>query len=174
MTGAAALLQPAVEGMQWVTLHTKPRCEKKLQLLARTRDCQTFLPCIERVHNYGNRQREFSVPMFTGYLFACVRSEDLVWFRQNPHVANLIEVVGEAQFLEPLRAVADALEGGVPVEVLPYLQPGNPVRITGGPMKGLEAVVAEVKGDNKVVLQFEMIQQSVAMEIPVAYLKSLS
>jgi len=166
------LLQPAPAGWQWVVLHTKPRCEKKLQLMGRMKEAKSFLPTLRRVHNYGARVRNFDVPMFTGYLFSMIRSEDKSWFRQNPYVANLMEVAREESLLGPLRAIASSLAAGQELEVLDYLQAGKPVRITGGPMKGLEAVIAEVKGQNKVLLNLELIQQSVIMEIDSAYLKS--
>jgi transcription antitermination factor NusG len=167
-----ALLTPAPPDQRWVVLHTRPRCEKKLVHHARLRPCRTYLPTTRRAHNYGRRVREYDVPLINGYVFACVQNEDLTWFRNNPYVANLLEVPDEAQFLAPLRAMADALSRGLDMEVLPYLKPGKTIVIIGGPMKGLEAVIAEVKGKNKVILQLELIRQSVALEIDTAWIKS--
>ncbi len=165
------LLRPAPPGWQWVVLHTKPRCEKKIQLMGRMKEAVTYLPTLRRVHNYGARVRHFDVPMFTGYVFSMIRSDDKTWFRQNPYVANLMEVAREASLLGPLRAIASSLAAGQELEVLDYLQPGKPVRITGGPMKGLEAVIAEVRGKDKIILHLELIQQSVVLEISAAYVK---
>lgn len=167
-------LRPAPEGWQWVVFHSKPRCEKKVESLQRQRPAEIFLPTLERVHNYGGRKRVNQIPMFPGYVFGMIRSEDLRWFRQNANVANILTVVDEAHFLEPLRAVALALQAGMSMEVFPELEPGRAVQITGGPMKGLEAEVAEVRGKNTVFIRLEMIQQTVAMEIDLAYLKLLS
>jgi len=156
-----------------VVLHSKPRCEKKIQLLNRQRPAHIFLPCVERVHNYGGRHRAYLIPMFTGYVFARIRREDKVWFRQNQNVANVIEVLNEDRFLSPLRAIAEALREGLDLEVLPALQPGSKVLVTGGPLKGLEAEIIELKGARRVVLHLELIQKSVAMEIDVSYLKAV-
>jgi len=166
------LLAPAGPDEQWVVLHTRPRCEKKLRDHARLKECRIYLPTIRRAHNYGNRVRENEVPFFNGYVFACIRKDEKSWFRYNPYVANVLEVMKEPPFLGALRAVATALAQGLELEVLPFLQPGNKVLIIGGPMKGLEAVIADVKGKNKVLLHLELIQQSVVMEIDSAYLKS--
>jgi len=76
-----------------------------------------------------------------------------------------------ALFLAPLRVMAEALCQGLEMEVLPYLKPGKTVIIRSGPMKGLEAVIAEIKGKNKVILQLELIQQSVALEIDTSWIK---
>ncbi|MGA0369180.1 MAG: hypothetical protein ACO3N7_06985, partial [Kiritimatiellia bacterium] len=130
-----------------------------------------YLPCIERVHTYGARKRVNWVPMFTGYVFGMIQKEDRNWFRQNPNVANIIEVVDEEKFLVPLRAIAKALAEGMNIEVFPQMAPGKKVMIIGGSMKGLEAEVVEIRGVKTVLLRLEMIQKSVAMEIDVAYLK---
>lgn len=172
MTDPLDILRPSPEGRMWVVLHTRPRCEKKLMVHARQRDAVTWLPVVRRVHNYGKRVRHYDVPLFGGYLFAQIDADDKAWFRGTPYTANLIEARDEEKLLAPLRAVAEALRAEVPVEVLPFLQPGKTVRIVGGPMKGTEAVVAEVKGQNRVILHLELLQQSVAMEIDPAYLKA--
>lgn len=167
------LLQPSPGGWQWVVVHARPRCEKKVEALRRLKPARIFLPTLERVHNYGNRVRVNHIPMFPGYVFAMIQTVDKPWFRQNNQVANLLEVPDEAKFLRPLRAVAEAMRSGMELEVLPFVKPGQKVRITGGPMKGLEAEITEVRGKNKVVLRLELIQQSVALEIAVSYLKAV-
>lgn len=168
------MLTPAGEGRQWVVLHTKPRCEKKVLVLRAQRPADMFLPCLERVHNYGARERRYEVPMFTGYVFAKIMREDQRWFRQNHNVANVIEVENEDRLLEPLRAIATALSAGTPMEVLPTLRPGQRIRVTGGSMKGLETDIVEINGENRIVIHVEMIQQSVALEIDPAYVKPLT
>ena len=165
-------LQPSPGGRQWVVLHTRPRCEKKLVRHSRQRDAIAWLPTVRRVHNYGKRVRHHDVPLFNGYVFAQIDTQDRDWFRGSPYTANLIEVRHEMRLLAPLRAVAEALRAEVPVEVLPFLQPGRTVKIIGGPMKGAEAVIAEIKGKHRVILHLELIQQSVAMEIDPAYLQA--
>lgn len=167
-------LNPSPEGWQWVVFHSKPRCEKKVESLQRQRPAHIFLPCLERIHNYGARKRVNQIPMFTGYVFGMIQKEERRWFMQNANVANILEVVDEKHFLIPLRAIATALEEGMNLEVFPDFTPGRKVQITGGPMKGLEAEVKEIKGKSTVLLRLDMIQQTVAMEIDMAYLKLLS
>lgn len=168
-----ALLTPAPPHHQWVVLHTRPRCEKKLVQHARQRPCRTWLPTTRRAHNYGKRVREFDVPLINGYVFACIDINDAVWFRNNPYVANLLTVPNEEEFLSPLRFMAEALVNGREIDVIPYLQPGKKILIIGGAMKGLEAVIAEIRGKNKVILHLELIQQSVALEIDASWIKGL-
>jgi transcription antitermination factor NusG len=168
------ILTPATEGEQWVVLHSKPRCEKKVVALQALHPADMFLPCVKRAHNYGARVRTYEIPMFTGYVFAKLRDEDKSWYRQNHQVANLIEITDERKLLEPLRAIATALEAGAEMEVLPFLKPGQRIRVTGGSLKGLETEIIEIRGEKRIVIQVEMIQQSVALEMDPAYIKAIT
>ncbi|WFB36587.1 transcription termination/antitermination NusG family protein [Kiritimatiellota bacterium B12222] len=167
-------LHPAPEGWQWVVFHSKPRCEKKIASLQRLRPAKIFLPCLERIHNYDGRTRTNHIPMFTGYVFGMIQKQDRRWFQQNPNVANVIEVVHETSFLHPLRTIALAQQAGLALEVYPDFSPGRKVEIIGGPMKGLEAEVTEIKGKKTLWIRLDLIQQSVAMEIDISYLKLLN
>lgn len=163
---------PAGEQEQWVVLHTRPRCEKKLIQHAALQPAFLYVPTLRRAHNYGRRVREYDVPLFHGYVFAKIQREHRAWFRNNPYVANLLEVTREREFLLTLQSLAEALTAGLEMEVLPYLKAGKKIIVTGGPMKGLEAVIAEVKGGSRVLLHLELIQKTVAMEIDTAYIKA--
>lgn len=165
------LLTPAPPGWQWNVLHAKPRCEKKVAALPAQKEAALYLPTIPRVHNYGNRERTYDVPLFPGYVFGKMPIEHVSWYRSHHSVANVIEVVDEEKLLRPLRSVAEALEAGMEVEVLPPMGPGTRVQVTGGKLKGLEAEVQEVSGSKRVTLRLEMIQKTVAIEIDVQYLK---
>jgi transcription antitermination factor NusG len=166
-------LTPAPEGWQWKVIHAKPRCEKKVAALPMLKEAEIYLPCTQRVHNYGKRERRYEVPLFTGYVFGRMPLEHIGWYRNNSNVANVIDVVNEQKLLEPLRAIATSLEAGLELDVLPHLGPGTRVLITGGSLKGLETEVQEVSGTNKVIIQLELIQKSVAVEVDVQYLKVL-
>jgi transcription antitermination factor NusG len=85
-------------------------------------------------------------------------------------VANLLDVVDQEKLVEQLRQINHALTVGEVVEVMPYLETGRPIRVTGGVMKGLEGVVSRVKGKTRVIINVDMIRQSVAVEVDSAWL----
>ena len=58
-----------------------------------------------------------------------------------------------------------ALQSGADVEVFSYLVEGARVRVRSGPLKGLEGVVKSTENGSQVVLNIDMIQQSVAMKV---------
>ena len=149
----------------WMVAHARPRAEKRISMVCRSRSMPFYLPLRERTHTYGQRRRIFSSPLFPGYVFCCGSVQDRIWLRQNQHVANLLEVADQQALLTQLRQVELALAGGHIIEVLPYLEAGKRVRVIAGPLKGLEGVVVRGKGTSRIVLNVDMIQQAIVTEI---------
>lgn len=152
-------------GHAWVVVHTRPRCEKKLAEAARRQTILTYLPVHRRTHQYGVRERTFTSPMFPGYLFAYPHVVGRRWLMQNRHAANLLEVSDQRQLVEQLRQLHTALQSGHLMEVLPYLESGRRVRVLAGPLRGLEGMIVRVKGQTRMVLNVDMIRESVSVEV---------
>jgi transcription antitermination factor NusG len=166
----ADILKAPAANHFWVVLHTRPRCEKKVVEYCRRSGYPVYLPLRQKTHRYGARERAFLSPLFPGYAFCVLSAAERTSVRQSRHVANLLEVLDQARLLEQLRQVQQALSAGDVVSVLPYLEKGRAVRVTGGAMKGLEGIVLRVKGRTRVVLNVDMIRQSVAVEVDSALL----
>lgn len=157
----------------WAVLHTRPRCEKKVMGLFMQEGICTYAPMMIRSHQYGVRERENEIPVFSGYVFCAYEKEKQGWIRQNQYVANLLPVQSPAVMVEQLAQIELALNEGQDAEVYTYLVEGNRVRIRSGPMKGVEGVIQQVRGQSKVVLNLELIQQSVAMEVDASLLEPI-
>ncbi len=154
----------------WVVLHTRPRCEKKAVDFCRRNHCPVYLPLRKKVHRYGSRERPFWSPLFPGYVFCMVTQAQKILVRQNQYVANVLEVIDQGTLVEQLRQIREALSVGDVADVLPYLARGKRVSVRGGVFRGLEGVVIRVKGKTRVILNVDMINQSVAVEVESAYL----
>jgi len=158
-------LLPAGEGCAWVVVHSRPRAEKKITAFCDLQHFNSYLPLHEKTHTYGSRKRIYALPLFTGYVFCCVDARGRSLLKQNRHVANVLDVCDQAALLAQLNQVRQALAAGKIVEVLPYLEAGSRVRVTAGPLKGLEGVVMRVKGGMRIVLNVDMIMQAVVAEV---------
>ena len=158
-------LQPAPPGQHWFVLHARPRCEKKVDTYARQQGARVFLPLRRRSHRYGARLRTFTSPLFTGYLFACGDDPLKARLRQNRHVARLLDVADQQGLLTQLAQIRTALEAGDLVEVLPYLEIGRRVRVSQGALRGLEGIVQKVRDRTRIVINLDIIRESVAVEI---------
>lgn len=157
-------------GRLWSVIHTRPRCEKKIADFCARGGMPVYLPLRRKVHHYGTRERSFWSPLFPGYAFCVASPMEQSTLRQNRHVANLLEVVDQETLVGQLRQIHQALTAGDVVEVMPYLEAGKRVRVVGGAFKGFEGFVVRVKGRTRVIINVDMIRQSVAVEVDTAYL----
>lgn len=159
------VLQTDRPGVACVVLHTRPRCEKRVAVHCRQSGVPCYLPLYTRTHRYGGRVREFSSPLFPGYVFAVADPQGRMMLSQNRYVANMLKVIDEDVLHGQLKQIHRALQGGDVLEVMPYLQEGRRVQVRHGPLRGLEGLVVRMKGSTRVVVNVDMISQSVAVEV---------
>ncbi|MGA1273916.1 MAG: transcription termination/antitermination protein NusG [Burkholderiaceae bacterium] len=145
----------------WYVAQTKPRQEHIAELnLARQR-YEVLLPLIPRLRNSKTRLIEKEEPLFPGYIF--FRPEhsqhSLSPARSTTGIARLVRFgieyarLRESAMNEIMSFVQTQLSD--PVEATrraKRLDIGAQVRITGGPMVGLEGLVSRVASDRIIVL----------------------
>lgn len=159
------------EGEEWVILHVRPRAEKKACAAFEREGAAMYLPLRRRDHQYGSRKRAFWVPLFPGYVFGRFDVKALSLLKGSAHVANVLRVPDQVGLVHQLQQIQRALAVDEWVEVMPFLEKGRPVRVTGGPFKGVEGIVERLDKKTKVIISIEMIQQSVCMEVDSAYIE---
>jgi transcription antitermination factor NusG len=86
---------------------------------------------------------------------------------QIPSVARFVSFNGTPAVLpeaEITRLMA-GLKDGLQAAPHPYLTAGRRVRITHGPLEGLEGIVIRKKNDWRFVLSLDLIQRSIRLDI---------
>lgn len=161
-------LAPAAEGSEWFCLHTRSRREKRVATDCSLRQIPFFLPLRQSVKRYNGRAYVFDVPLFSGYLFCAATTEQKYALLDTGHLAQIIEVPDQAGLLNDLNQISLALERNAPLEPFPYLKRGVRVRITDGPMSGIEGIVSERRRKFRVILNVDLLHQAVALEIDAA------
>ena len=156
---------------EWVVCHVRPRCEKKLAAYCATENIGVFLPTLISEKTYGNRKRTHTLPLFSGYLFARAPLELHAKIRQNQNCANLLQVVDQKSFQHRMQHLHQALQTNVSVEVVPYIVKGKKVKITQGPFLGIEGIISEIHGQDHIIVNIDLIQQSVAFKADWSMLK---
>ena len=126
---------------------------------------EATLPCYDSAHKYRGKTVVFRKPLFPGYVFLRLKSEQRATIRQNEHVANLLEVVDQATFQMQLDYILIALESKVGVRLAPAIGQGMRVRIKSGPLQGIEGLVETRYGMATVLLRLDFINQAAAVKI---------
>ncbi len=158
---------------RWFVCHTKPRCEKKFSALLKAEGFEHYLPLVTSVKRYGKSTKRFTKPLFPGYVFARIVLGDKPRIYQQDLLARAIPVEHEALFVRQLEDVRTIVASGLELTVRPLMKRGTRVRVSSGPLWGLEGVVDDPANPQGIVLSVDVLQQGLLVKMPLESLEIL-
>ncbi len=164
----AAEAIPEVTAGRWCVAHTKPRNEKALAQNLEALQILNYLPLrahTTRSPNTGRLTRSI-VPVFTGYLFFNGTEEQRQLALNTNRIANTLDVPNQDQLIGELRQIQKALSVDTDIEWRAGAGIGDWVRVTFGPLAGLEGVVCRRLSRWRLALNVQMLSQSISIEVP--------
>lgn len=162
----------------WYVLQCKPReCERAMVQLA-NQGYVAFLPTLRREVIRRGQRAVISEPLFPHYIFVQLSATEDNWapIRSTRGVAKVLRfgdlplAVPEA-IVRALQTREQAQDAGEETAAALFAQ-GQSVRISEGPLAGLEAVVAARDGTERVVLLLTLLHQQQRVNLPIAAIKA--
>jgi len=164
---------PDFAGPRWFVCHTKPRCEKKFAALLALEKFEHYVALIESVRRYGTQKKVFTKPLFPGYVFARILPETKTRIYQQNLLVRSLLVENEPLFLAQLAAVRAICASGFEAALHPLIRKGTRVRVTGGPLHGLEGFVDDPVNPKGIVVSVDVLQQGLLVRLPLESLQPL-
>jgi transcription antitermination factor NusG len=151
----------------WYAAYTRSRHEKFVADQLQRKQIETFLPLYETLRRWKNGDHRVQLPLFPGYAFVRIALRDRMEVLKVPGVVRLIGFNGTPTALEDeeVESLRRALAAGVRGAPHSYLTVGRRVRITAGPLTGLEGILLRRKGNCRVVLSIDLIQRSMLVDV---------
>lgn len=150
---------------RWWAVYTKARQEKSLARQLVGLDVPFYLPLIPRVTNVGGRRIKSLLPLFTGYLFVFGTDEQRLQTLATDRVAQMWSASDTNELTRDLQAVQTLIESGVPLTIEGRIEKGQRVRVKNGALEGLEGVVLSRRGDDRLLVSVQFLQQGVSIQI---------
>ncbi|MAT70891.1 MAG: hypothetical protein CMJ58_15355 [Planctomycetaceae bacterium] len=152
----------------WRVAYTKTRQEKALAWDLCRRGIPYFLPMVLRETSSGGRRRKNLHPLFASYVFYAADDETRLAVLKTERIVSHVDVTPAEQ--PQFRREITALELGLRTapaafELQPQLAAGDRVRVTGGPMKGLEGTLVRANRVSKLCLSVTALGASALVEI---------
>jgi transcription antitermination factor NusG len=156
----------AVSG-NWYALYTCPRHEKRVAEQIEQRRISCFLPLYRSVRRWKDRRKELELALFPGYVFVRVALHDRLRVLQLPSAVRFVSFNGHPVPLPEaeIESLRRGLDGRARMAPHPYLQVGRRVRVSNGPMAGLEGILRRRKEGVRLVVSIEMLMRAVAVEV---------
>ncbi len=151
----------------WYAVYTNANHEKRVAQQLGQRSIEHLLPLYDSVRRWKDRRVRLQMPLFPGYVFVRFALRDRLQVLQIPSVARLVSFSGHPAPVPEgdIQSIQNCLNSGHNVELYPYLQAGRRARVTSGPLQGLEGIILRRKNRTRLILSFELIMRSVAVEI---------
>lgn len=158
---------------RWFVCHTKPRCEKKFADLLSREKFDHYLALIDSVRRYGTQKKVFTKPLFAGYVFARIEPVKKTRVYQQDLLVRALMVENEAIFLRQLEDVKAVCASGYEAALHPLIKKGTRVRVSGGPLNGLEGYVDDPVNPKGIVVSVDVLQQGLLVRLPLESLHPL-
>ncbi len=148
---------------RWYLIRTKPRKETVAEENLHRQGWEIYLPRIQQRRRRRGRWSEVIEPLFPCYLFVRLHFgfDNISPIRYTTGVQNFVRfsekpAVVPDEIIESLRRTEDCNKGLRYLNNLPF-KPGDNVLIDTGPLAGLQAIFLAEKGQDRVVILFDML-----------------
>lgn len=149
----------------WLVVHTLSRAEKKLAEWARREGFRVELPSYVSVKRYRGKVVRFEKVLFPGYVFILAEGRDGARIQQNRHAARVLVPPDMGEFDRQLREILSAIDAGLEIRPVSGIQVGTRVRISSGPLRGMEGLVERLEAPLSVVLRLDFISEAAAVRL---------
>lgn len=170
----------AAEGAQWFVLWTHSHSERLVHDQLAGKGFEMFLPTMKTWSRRNGAQSSITVPMLPGYVFLR-HPIDKHSYVEIAKTRGLVRVLGERwDRLTPvpddeIDAIRRVVVSDVPAFPHSYLREGQRVRITEGPLAGLEGILVSANPQKGLfVVSVELLQRSVGVEVDCTQVRSVS
>jgi transcription antitermination factor NusG len=161
----------AYDGAQWFVLWTHSHSERLVHDQLTGRGFETFLPTLKTWSRRKGAKSVIDMPMFPGYVFVH-HPIDKGSYVEILKARGLVRILGERWDRlasvpdEEIDGIRRVVAAAIPAFPHPYLREGQRVRITAGPLEGVEGILVSTKPQKGLlVVSVELLQRSVAVEV---------
>ncbi|HZF08577.1 MAG TPA: transcription termination/antitermination NusG family protein [Thermoanaerobaculia bacterium] len=149
----------------WRVAYVRSRQEKELARHLLQHRVPFYLPLAEKRVRRAGRQFVSHLPLFPGYVFFRGAAGERRTAVESDRVVSILEVADQPLLAAELASLWRLQESGAPLVPVPYLGPGDAVKVTEGPFRGFSGTVLREKGRTRLVVSVTFLRQSVAAEI---------
>ena len=151
----------------WFALQIRSRWEGTTAGLLRGKGLETLLPTYTTKRKWSDRFKVVEAPLFPGYVFCRFDVHNRLPVLITPGV---ISVVGRGKTPvavddREILSIQAAVGSGIRMEPWPYVEIGERVRVKDDVLDGMEGILTNFKGSDRVVISVTLLRRSVALEI---------
>ncbi len=162
--------------LPWYALYTRHQHEKTVARILESQGFEIFLPVQQTAHQWKDRMKPLSLPLFPCYVFLKGDLQRRVDIVKTPGLHAIVSSGGQPAAIPPveMETLRRVVESGACAEPHPFLKCGDLVRIKRGPLTGIEGILVRKKNIYRLILSVEMLAKSVAVEVDALLVEPLN
>ncbi|MBT3478901.1 MAG: UpxY family transcription antiterminator [Candidatus Marinimicrobia bacterium] len=159
----------------WIAVRSKPRAEKVALQQLEKNGIEAYLPLVRQKRKWSDRMKWVELPLLSSYLFARIELKNSIFVLETHGISTIVKFSGSIAIVqdEVIKSIRLALEGGYELEPTEYFSVGDEVEVFEGPMKGTKGIVLQIKGEDRLVIKIDALQQAIAVHIDLKFLQSV-
>jgi transcription termination/antitermination protein NusG len=152
----------------WYALHVRPNYEMAVASRLRGLGIEEYVPLRKTSAVSGRNKPSPRSPLFPGYVFSFM---DLQLGPRLYKIPGVLRVLGSGGQPTPLEneeiaMVRSVANSSLPAEPVPYLQAGDKVRLSSGPLAGISGTFVRMLDETRLVVSLPLLQRSLALTMP--------
>jgi transcription antitermination factor NusG len=155
----------------WRAIYVKSRAEKKVGNALLERKIEAYVPVSKTLRQWSDRKKLVELPILSGYVFVHVDTSETEKVIQTGGVVNFVKSGGKLALVrdEEIARLRQLIELGYQVEagrVAREYREGDKVKITSGPLQGIEGYVTGGSEQKHFEILLESIGQCIRARLP--------
>jgi len=163
-------------GSSWFAITVKIQYEKVVADALTARGLEAFLPYYVAQRRWSDRVKKIQVPLFSGYVFGRFDAERRSEVCTIPGYRSIVSFGGKPTPVDPqeLEVIRRVVQADGLFEPHPFLRTGQTVRVTRGPLAGVEGILTQMTDGFQVIVSVSILQRSVAVKLDTSMIDVVS
>ena len=162
----------------WYALYVNSRAEKKIAESLKAKGFEAYVPIVKTMRQWSDRKKMVELPLMNGYVFLKIAPNENEKVRQIKGVVNFVRSEGKIAVIQDfeIERLKQLVEFGYQLEVSTIdkkYKEGDRIKISSGPLKGIEGFVVEDRDNKQIEVLLESIGQCIRVKLPKGILISL-
>ena len=122
---------------------------------------------------WSDRKKWVHFPLFRSYVFARIHLKENIFVLQTIGVNKIVKFQNKISIIpdQVINDIKNIVDGGYKIQQVDYFIKGDEVSVVSGPLKGVNGIIQDLKGDSRLIMKVEAIRQAFSIEISSEQLK---
>ncbi len=158
---------------KWIAIYTKSRHEQIVVNELSKKDIESFCPMFKERRQWSDRKKWVHFPLFRSYVFARIHLKENIFVLQTIGVNKIVKFQNKISIIpdQVINDIKNVVDGGYKIQQVDYFIKGDEVSVISGPLKGVNGIIQDLKGDSRLIMKVEAIRQAFSIEISSEQLK---